>query len=261
MIIGAKRQGYEIYKDEICTYGDSTIANKIDGVVLETPICFNPGVTLNAKKVGAFGYFSGADTLINCAEEIGRFCMINRGVTIGLVNRPTKSITSHLLFDTPVCPWADQFHSISAEERRETHKQQRIKELKKKDTVVIGNDVWIGTGAQILLGVKIGDGAIVAAGSVVTKDVPPYTVVGGVPAKVIKRRFSDEVIEALLELKWWEYGPDVLKGIDITNPEKCISKLRKRIEDGFEKYEPTKYVFHKDSFERIEKKGGKIPFV
>ncbi|MBE5883522.1 MAG: CatB-related O-acetyltransferase [Lachnospiraceae bacterium] len=187
--------------------------------------------------------------------------MINRGVTIGLVNRPTKSITSHLLFDTPVCPWADQFHSISAEERRETHKQQRIKELKKKDTVVIGNDVWIGTGAQILLGVKIGDGAIVAAGSVVTKDVPPYTVVGGVPAKVIKRRFSDEVIEALLELKWWEYGPDVLKGIDITNPEKCISKLRKRIEDGFEKYEPTKYVFHKDSFERIEKKGGKIPFV
>lgn len=69
---------------------------------------------------------------------------------------------------------------------------------------IIGNDVWIGANAIILQGVTIGDGAIIAAGAVVTKDVPPYAIVGGVPAKVIKYRFSDEVILKLLQIKWWD---------------------------------------------------------
>ena len=69
---------------------------------------------------------------------------------------------------------------------------------------IIGNDVWIGANAIILQGVTIGDGAIIAAGAVVTKDVPPYAIVGGVPAKVIKYRFSDDVILKLLEIKWWD---------------------------------------------------------
>jgi len=69
---------------------------------------------------------------------------------------------------------------------------------------IIGNDVWIGANAIILQGVTIGDGAIVAAGAVVTKDVPPYAIVGGVPAKVIKYRFPDSTIVKLLEIKWWD---------------------------------------------------------
>ena len=71
--------------------------------------------------------------------------------------------------------------------------------------IVIGNDVWIGYEAVILSGVAIGDGAIVAARSVVTKDVPPYTIVGGVPARPIRRRFDQEAIDALLELRWWDW--------------------------------------------------------
>lgn len=73
--------------------------------------------------------------------------------------------------------------------------------------IVIGNDVWIGYEAIVLSGVTIGDGAIVGTRAVVTKDVPPYTIVGGIPAKPIRNRFSDEVIASLLEIKWWEW-PD-----------------------------------------------------
>ena len=77
-----------------------------------------------------------------------------------------------------------------------------------KGDIVVGNDVWIGYEAVILAGVTIGDGAIIATRAVVTKDVPPYTIVGGVPAKPIRKRFSDEEIDQLLELKWWDWPPE-----------------------------------------------------
>ena len=74
-----------------------------------------------------------------------------------------------------------------------------------KSDIVIGNDVWIGYEAVILAGVTIGDGAIIGARAVVTKDVPPYTIVGGVPAKPIRRRFSQQTIECLEKLRWWDW--------------------------------------------------------
>lgn len=77
-----------------------------------------------------------------------------------------------------------------------------------KGDIVIGNDVWIGYEAVILAGVKIGDGAIIGTRSVVTKDVPPYTIVGGVPAKPIRKRFSDDTIAALLAKRWWDWPID-----------------------------------------------------
>ena len=77
-----------------------------------------------------------------------------------------------------------------------------------KGDIVIGNDVWIGYEAVILAGVKIGDGAIIGTHSVVTKDVPPYTIVGGVPAKPIRKRFSDDAIAALLAERWWDWPID-----------------------------------------------------
>lgn len=74
-----------------------------------------------------------------------------------------------------------------------------------KGDVIIGNDVWIGTEAIIMSGVSIGDGAVVAARSVVTKDVPPYAIVGGNPAKMIKKRFEESVIKQLSEIRWWDW--------------------------------------------------------
>lgn len=77
-----------------------------------------------------------------------------------------------------------------------------------KGDLVIGNDVWIGYEAVILAGVTVGDGAIIGARAVVTKDVPPYTVVGGVPAKPIRKRFSGDTINALLSMRWWDLPPE-----------------------------------------------------
>ena len=82
--------------------------------------------------------------------------------------------------------------------------------------IVIGNDVWIGYDAVVLAGVTVGDGAIIAAWAVVTKDVPPYTIVGGVPARPIRRRFSDSEIDQLLELKWWDWPEEkIARSIDV----------------------------------------------
>ncbi|MFL0198434.1 CatB-related O-acetyltransferase [Clostridium sp. WILCCON 0269] len=76
-----------------------------------------------------------------------------------------------------------------------------------KGDIIIGNDVWIGYDAIIMSGVKIGDGAIIGTRAIVTNDVPPYAIVGGIPAKVIKKRFSDDIILKLLKIKWWDW-PD-----------------------------------------------------
>lgn len=80
-----------------------------------------------------------------------------------------------------------------------------------KGDIIIGNDVWIGYDAVIMSGVKIGDGAIIGTRAVVTKDVPPYSIVGGIPAKVIRKRFSDDIISKLLKLKWWDWPAEKIQ--------------------------------------------------
>lgn len=103
-----------------------------------------------------------------------------------------------------------------------------------KGDIVVGNDVWIGYEAVILSGVTIGDGAIVGARAVVTRDVPPYTIVGGVPAKSIRKRFDDETIEKLLRLRWWDWderaisrGLSAIRNGDIAALCECAPKKEK----------------------------------
>ena len=83
-----------------------------------------------------------------------------------------------------------------------------LKDLPFKGDTVVGNDVWIGQNVTVMPGVHIGDGAIIAANSVVTKDIPPYCIAGGNPCKIIRRRFNEELVEYLLSLKWWDWEAD-----------------------------------------------------
>lgn len=112
----------------------------------------------------------------------------------------------------------------------------------KKQDIIIGNDVYIGIGAKILAGVTIGDGAVIGAYSVVTKNVEPYTVVGGNPAKFIKKRFPDNIIEELLKIKWWDYPDNVVYSIHplLTNTQKPIELIIQDIKNILSEYNEKK---------------------
>lgn len=140
-----------------------------------------------------FNYPEFGDKLI-----IGKFCAIANGTKfiMGSANHRISSVTTYP-FNVFGGLWG---------EKTPPH----LSQLPFKGDIVIGNDVWIGRESIIMPGVKIGDGSIIAGYSVVTKDVPPYSVVGGNPAKFIKKRFDDELIELLLKLKWWDYNPQDL---------------------------------------------------
>jgi hypothetical protein len=107
----------------------------------------------------------------------------------------------------------------------------RNRSPREKRGIIIGNDVWIGRKAIIMHGVKICDGAVVAAGAVVTKDVAPYTIVGGIPARPIRKRFDDEIIDSLLEIAWWHWPEEqIKKEADLLEgpPEELIAKYGRR---------------------------------
>lgn len=130
---------------------------------------------------------------------IGKFCSIACGAKFlfNSANHTLKSLSTY--------PFALMYDEWNMD------KKDVAKGWDNKGDIVIGNDVWIGYNAIILSGVKIGDGAIVATGAVVTKDVKPYEIVGGIPAKIIRKRFSDEVIIKLQKMKWWNWPADKIK--------------------------------------------------
>lgn len=132
---------------------------------------------------------------------IGKFCSIACGAKF-LFNGANHTLKSLSTYPFPIF-YEEWSHGIWAD-----------KSWDNKGDIKIGNDVWIGYDAIIMAGVTIGDGVIIATRAVVTKDVPPYTIVGGVPAKIIRKRFSDEVIEELLKQKWWDLpNEEILKRI------------------------------------------------
>ena len=136
-------------------------------------------------------------------KRIGRYCSINDRALIVAHNHTMDWVSMHP-FLGEVCYAPAKEKLLSAVEK--TGIPLLREKLEVKDELVeIGNDVWIGANAVILSGVHIGDGAVIGAGAIVTKDVEPYAIVGGVPARVIRYRFTREIIDAFLRIKWWDW--------------------------------------------------------
>lgn len=127
---------------------------------------------------------------------IGKFCSIACGAKF-LFNSANHKMTSLSTYPFPL------FF-----EEWELKKENVTEAWDNKGDIIIGNDVWIGYEAVILAGVTVGDGAIIGTRAVVTKDVPPYTIVGGIPAKTIRKRFDEEIISNLLKMKWWDWSEE-----------------------------------------------------
>jgi acetyltransferase-like isoleucine patch superfamily enzyme len=149
-------------------------------------------------RMGRYSYIGYGSTVYGA--NIGRFCSIASGVKIGLGSHPVDMVSTSPLFYS-------QFNAF-----REDWVGDQAVEFDYKE-VVIGHDVWIGANAIVMSGVKIGHGAVIAAGAVVTKDVLPYSIVGGVPARLIRNRFSAETIKAIEATNWWRKDCDELKNL------------------------------------------------
>ena len=173
--------------------GDDTT---IERCVIGNHVAINRRSYLNDSSIGDYSY-TGINTTMNFTR-IGKFCSLARNVDIGGIDHDYHKVTTMPAFrfyqtqngggKIPVVP-------------------------KHQEYCTIGNDVWIAAGANVLHSVTIGDGAVIGAGAVVTRDVPPYAIVAGVPAKIIGYRCSEAQIRALEEIRWWDWPETVLKEV------------------------------------------------
>lgn len=154
---------------------------------------------------------------------IGKFCAIASGTQfiMGSANHRISSVSTY------------PFHVFGGDWAKNT--PPHLEQLPFKGDTVVGNDVWLGRNCVVMPGVHIGDGAIIAAHSIVTGNVKPYQVAGGNPARPIKMRFDDELIALLLELKWWDFGPEELVGLLPLLCDPDLEKVRRMIQGLLEK--------------------------
>ena len=175
----------------------------INTLTFVKPTIKNPNIV-----VGDFTYFADTDfekhvthhyDFIGDKLIIGKFCQIGAGVEF-VMNGASHQMNAVSTYPFYIFGSWDQ--SVPSKE-----------DLPFKGDTVVGNDVWIGQNSTILPGVHIGDGAIIGLNSVVTRDVPPYTIVAGNPAKAVRKRFDDELIDLLLKLKWWDKSVEKINAL------------------------------------------------
>ena len=180
------------------------------------------GAAVFGSRVGRWTYFGEHSLVIY--SEVGRFCSIAPHVVIGGGTHPTHRVaTSPLFYSAERNSWGSFPGALPLdEELPKTH---------------IGNDVWIGHSAVVLPGVRVGDGAVIGAGAVVTRDVEPYAVVAGVPARKLRSRFDPDDVDWLLGLKWWDWPDARLKELrprfsSVSALREAVGPSRKPVEAG-----------------------------
>ena len=162
--------------------------------------------------VGDYSFFAGYNQVYY--SNIGKFCSVASFARINTTNHPTydRIAQHHFTYRNELFGFGEDDAEFFAR--------------RKDKSVIIGNDVWIGHNAVIMPGVNIGNGAVIGAGAVVTKDVEAYSVVAGVPAKKIKMRFSDELIQKIEKSAWWNWGHETIKNriADFRNMDDFVRK-------------------------------------
>lgn len=200
---------------------------------IEAPAKIHRGI-YDVDLIGAFTYLGGRDSMFYHVGTIGRFCAIATNVLMGDAEHPTNFLSVHPVFQADPL-WRTSARDFLARNQAMIEKctaSRRALNEQRFGKIEIGNDVWIGEGVFIRRGVEIGDGAIVGARSVVTHDVPPYAIVAGAPARIIRYRFDPDVIEELLRLQWWLYGLSALDGVDFTDIDTALSRIDENITSG-----------------------------
>ena len=196
---------------ELSVVGARDIHNKLRfrKAIIDRNCCIDPTSVIEANThilensyiwdstIQSFSYI-GRNSIIQ-HTRIGSYCSLANDVFIGLGAHPVEHFSTSPLFYRV----ANTFRFKLIDEDYEFSEYKPVE---------IGNDVWVGARAIILDGIKIGNGAIIAANAVVTRDVPPYAIVGGTPAKIMRYRFSAEKIERLLELSWWSWPLSEIRG-------------------------------------------------
>lgn len=199
-------------------------------------LTFSPPVSIGGRvivyksfRMGHYSYIRSGT--IRAVRGIGSYCSIAPDVIIGEIEHPIDWLSTAPIqynkarfdFYAPVAAGYTPAPELRA-------KKRKIDRAKKPP--LIGSDVWIGARVTILRGVEIGNGAIVAAGAVVAKDVPPYAIVGGVPAKIIRYRFDSDTIARLQALKWWEYDIVDFQHVDFSDIHSALSLLEALVAAG-----------------------------
>ncbi|WP_194265984.1 CatB-related O-acetyltransferase [Arthrobacter yangruifuii] len=207
--------GVTTFEESGRTYKDDVMIDIPSGVIMEPYSTYYAGSAVQMVTMGSFSYILSR---MHASVSIGRYTSIALGVRVMGNRHPLERVsTSPSFYKNGLVMktyQADNGVTSTFEPFDE-----------KIDPITIGNDVWIGENVTLAHGVTIGDGAVVAANSVVTKDVAPFAVVGGVPARKIKDRFSHSIIAKLEELQWWRYSPESLSGLDLIDPENFCVKL------------------------------------
>jgi len=187
---------YRLYRQKKHLASQFPSVRFIGDAFADDSCCFEENVTVGVEtrltscKVGRYTYFSNHTFLNNC--NVGAFCSIGPNVHAGLGIHPTRQfVTTHPSFYSPnPLVHSGNFHKMD--------------QYSDHQPINLGNDIWIGHSSILLDGISVGSGAIIGAGAVVTKDVEPYAVVGGIPARLIRKRFDDHQIDFLLSFRWWE---------------------------------------------------------